>query len=102
MKKKMTNQNVTHRETQKIGLGAMIGRCSFDSQRKLLDGFLWMANGLFPWDKMNKLNNLLNQKYKQRKCSRDDNKLALFVIFGATQIKGTIKKLIEFFWIYKI
>ena len=85
---KMTNLNITQRETQKVGFSIMIERCSLDSQH----GGIYRHPANVGCSFFSERSNHSNQRLLHRKWTREDNKLALYCYLGVTLHKEDIEK----------
>ena len=102
----MTNRNLDQHRAQTTGLGDMIGRCSFDSQHgdpkhpaNVGCPFSRYKNNSFFRYTNNEQNDRSHQTPQFRKCTTEDNKLALYCSFRSNPAKSGYRKRLMKIWI---
>ena len=95
---KMSNINITKRGTQATGLGAMIGRCSPDSQNRRPDRHLAnVGSSLFRY--MNDdISNHNDQRPKRKIWTREDSQLAPACYFRSNPSRREYRKRMIEIW----
>ena len=93
---KMSNHNITLRETQVTGLGVFIGRCPPDSQHGRRGRHSANVGCYFPRYTSDDLRNQNIQRPKRKTLTKEDNKLSLHCYFRSIPSqRGYRKRLIE-------
>ena len=100
----MTNRNLNQHGPEITGLGVMIGRCFLDRQHGGSDSILRMLVVLFPGTQFSfrytndEQIDLSHQTPQRRKCTREENKLALYCYFRINPTKRGYRKIMIEIW----
>ena len=95
---KMSNHNITQRETQATGLGVMIGRCSPDSQHGRPDHHPTNVGSSFFRYINDDVRNHNDHRPKRKTGTKEDNQLALQCYFRSNPSQRRYRKRMIEIW----